>query len=364
MSQDKNICLSITSLAVGGAEKQCLLLANALKVVYDNVHVVVINEQPQYQGHLDFIKKENLKVTFLKGNSINRVSQYTQFLKDNKIGINLAYLPGDVLYTTISAKRAGVPYIIGGIRNARMSKGKAQVIKFLHNKYLNFSISNSHSGKEFFSESGFNPEKIKVIPNGIDLHPQFIQRKANKKELIITSVGRFVSQKDYHTALKSIAYLKKNHSLNHPFKYWIIGHGQDEILVRNWVVEYNLEAEVEIFISPKNIPELYEKSDIYLCTSTFEGLSNSVMEAMNFSLPVVATKVGDNDQLVQHEVNGYLVDMKNVEQIADSLQRLINDEKMRMTFGLASYQRISENYSYERFKNNYIEFLSNIAKYQ
>ncbi len=360
MKQKKNICLSITSLAVGGAEKQCLLLADALGEVY-TVFVVIAKKMPQFQGHLDFIKEKKLNITFLDGNPLTKISQLTSFLNANKIDVCISYLPADVFYMTIAARRAGIGCIIGGIRNAKMDSRKAKILRFLHNRYLYCSISNSHSGKDFFAKRGFQRDKIKVIPNGIGINLTSLYRDTtDREELVILSVGRFVDQKDYHTALKSIAHLKNNYTLKQPIKYWIVGYGEKEKEqeIRTWAKDFGLENTIQFFINPSNIPDLYRAADIYLSTSLFEGLSNSIMEAMNFALPIVATDAGDNNKLAKNEINGYLVPLKAVEQIASSLHLLISDDNQRLAMGQASYEYLKNEYSLEVFKQHYLQFLS------
>ena len=68
----------------------------------------------------------------------------------------------------------------------------------------------------------------------------------------------------------------------------------------------DLEKEVTILINPPNIHDILKSCDIYLSTSLFEGLSNSIMEAMSTGLPVIATDVGDNRYLLRMDTTGIL----------------------------------------------------------
>lgn len=74
-----------------------------------------------------------------------------------------------------------------------------------------------------------------------------------------------------------------------------------ETQVRKWIRQYVIDDITTIYINPNNIAELLDQADIYISTSLFEGTSNSIMEAMNADLPIVATNVGDNGQLVQNQ---------------------------------------------------------------
>ncbi len=84
------------------------------------------------------------------------------------------------------------------------------------------------------------------------------------------------------------------------------------------------------------------------------------MEAMSYSLPIVATNVGDNNRLVYHGQNGYIVDVKDFKQLANKLCELVISYEKRITFGLESYRIIKENYSFEVFQNKYIELIETL----
>lgn len=360
MPNKKNICLTITSLAIGGAEKQCLLLAKALKSEH-NVFVVIIKPQPRHAGHLAMIEQENIEHYFLKGNSLRRVADFAALLRRQKTDLIFSFLPADNLYAAICGKIAGTYCIAGGIRNDRMHPLKAWILKFLHNRLLDFSVSNSFSGARFFIEKGFSSYKMLVVHNGITIDTLPIVRPP-KEETIIVSAGRYVEQKDYETALKSIAQLKESCRPGTKIRYWIIGFGPGEAAIRAQVQQYGLQEEVVLLVNPDNIQALYRQADIYLCTSTFEGLSNSIMEALSFSLPVVATRVGDNDQLVQDTVNGFLVEVKDCDGIAEHLHKLVISHADRIQMGQAGHAHLKAHFSYPVFQKKYLQIVERMVR--
>ncbi len=358
MSFRKSVCLTITSLAIGGAEKQCLLLAKALQPRHD-VFVVIIQPQPRHPGHLAMITEAKTEHYFLQGNPLRRIKHFAALLNKKKPDFILSFLPADNFYAAIAGRLAKVPCKAGGIRNDRMHPLKAILMRFLHNRIFDFSISNSFSGARFFIEKGFCPEKMRVVHNGIVINTQPFAR-APKAEMTIVSAGRFVPQKDYETALKSIARLKEICPPETQIRYQIIGFGPDENLLRSQVEKYGLQQEVALIVNPSNLPELYRQADIYLCTSTFEGLSNAVMEAMMFSLPVVATRVGDNEHLVSHGTTGFLTETKDFQAIAQHLQALALSHTDRIRMGQAGYGHLKQNFSYEAFQKKYLEIVGRV----
>ena len=175
---------------------------------------------------------------------------------------------------------------------------------------------------------------------------------------MIVTVGRFVKQKDYFSAIMAISKLVSLGYQN--IHYRIIGFGSLEQEIREKIKEQNVDQYISLVINPSNINQFYESSNIYLCTSLFEGLSNSLLEAMSFGLRIGATDVGDNKHLVEDDYNGYLVKKKAVNEIADSLIKLIRKPELISVFGMNSYKKVKLNYSVEAFKENYLKLLNNV----
>ena len=198
---------------------------------------------------------------------------------------------------------------------------------------------------------GLKEEKSIVIPNCFPDIAEHIIRSDNKVKTIIT-VGRFDLQKDYKTLIESVARLNRN-----DFRLCIVGYGVLEEQIRNWVKELRIENKTDIHIRPNNISVLERNADIYISTSLFEGTSNSIMEALNWSLPVVATNVGDNDHLVIDGENGFLHPVGDVWGISASLCRLLDDANLRNEMGKKSNQNLRDNYSMEIFEKRYIDLI-------
>ena len=140
-------------------------------------------------------------------------------------------------------------------------------------------------------------------------------------------------------------------------KYYLVGYGPMEIEIRALVSDLDLGNNVVILINPAGIPEILKSCDIYLSTSLFEGLSNSIMEAMVAGLPVVATDVGDSRYLVRDGYNGFIVQCRDINVIAEKLDYLVNNENERVGFGNNSYSLIGKEFSESKLIDNYIKLI-------
>jgi glycosyltransferase EpsD len=93
-------------------------------------------------------------------------------------------------------------------------------------------------------------------------------------------------------------------------------------------------------VSHEDIAEYYQRSDIFILPSIMEGLSNAIMEAMACGLPIIATDVGGNSELVVDGKGGLLVSPKNVEELYKAIKRLINDPSLRKKMGQFNMNKI------------------------
>jgi len=356
------VFIFIPSLHSGGAEKQAVLLAKYLSKDFQT-YLVIWNGALYEQKFLDYIQSNGISTYYIEGNLIKRWITFYKLLKSHKVRYLFNYLASNNFYGSLSGKLAGVKHIIGGIRNSEIPRVKFFLQRFLHNNILDYTIFNNYSGMESLTSQGFARRKSVVIPNCFELFIEPLVRKENKLVTIV-SLARFVAQKDYLTALKAIQYLKEiiyvGKALN--FKYLIIGYGVLEMEIRDYISTLRLENEVEIIINPANDMDSLKSSDIFLTTSLFEGTSNSVMEAMSYSLPIVSTDAGDNKLLIEHNRNGFITPLKDFKAIAGSLSKLIADYELRINFGKFSYSKLKNEYSSEIFKNRYLNFMKKIEK--
>jgi glycosyltransferase involved in cell wall biosynthesis len=362
MTEKKNICITINSLGPGGAEKQSLLLAKALKHDH-NIVLVILESQPVYYPRLGFIEKEGIDHLYLPKNPFKKVSRFTNVLKERKIDIIFSFLPKDTILSGICGRAAKVPYVFGGIRNSHLPWLKFFTLKLINNHLLNYTIANNYAAYESSLEFGFN-NKVFVIHNGIEIRPIPKKHKSNNNSITIISLGRLVKQKDYETAIRAIAELKQILKEKVNLKYKIVGQGPREEYILTKIKKYGVKKEVEVITDASNVYDLLETSDIYLCTSTFEGISNSIMEAMNCALPIVATDAGDNSRLVLDGTNGFITEIGLYKEIAKHLASLIESSDLQERMGNESYDHLKDNFGYEAFQKKYLNLIENIGTLQ
>lgn len=345
------IVILIPTIKPGGAEKQAALLAATLSKEHEVHFVSLWGKKESSEIVQKFLEGAHVRIHYLSG-EWDKWKEYYKLLKNYSIEVAFNYLTACDVIGALVEKVAGVKTIYNGIRNSRLAPAKAVLEWLAHNLIASYTIYNCQSGAEYFESRGFCKKKTIVIHNCFPNISEPIVRDDKAVKTIIT-VGRFEPQKDYLTAIKAISELRKTRT---DFSFTIIGHGHLENQINKWINDFGMVDYTQVLIAPKNVQEILKKADIYLSTSLFEGTSNSIMEAMNWSIPVVATNVGDNDVLIEHQVSGLLTSIGDSKNLAQSLDILLSSYQTRLLMGLNGHENL-QNFSVTKFQDKYSEIL-------
>lgn len=349
-----NIAIVIPTIEAGGAEKQAVILAQCLSREHKVTFYVFFGDLPKEEKHLISLSESEVELVSFYGSLPAKTRKLGEELKKRSTEVAFNFLTMCDGVGCLAERRAEVKKIYNGIRSSRLTWWKECLERYCHNHLADGTIFNSYCAAEYFVGRGFKKEKAIVIPNSFPVIFPYLER-TDKEEKTVISVGRFDAAKDYETAIKTIAILSKNRK---NFQYKIVGYGALEQDIRNWVSKYDIKEITEILINPSNIVELLNEADVFLMTSLYEGTSNALMEAMNASLPVVCTDVGDNGHLVLDNHNGYVHTVGDVVGMAASLEVLLSDHDKRTDFGKAANERLKDNYSVDIFSQRYQALLT------
>lgn len=350
------VALFIRSLHVGGAEKQSILLAKALSRYFDARLVVFYPEGEMLDQARQEIDKGSL--VFLQGQGIpGRLLSLYRYLRNEKIDVLINYLPLNNITGAVAGRLAGVPVIFGGVRSTKPVRGMIRSAgqKFVLNHLVDGIIANNSRAVQAYSESGYRTGKMHVIHNGIDAGVEKIDR-ADRSPITILSVGRFISEKDYLTAIRAVSRLCQSDS-HRPIRYLIAGYGPERRSILRMIDEEGMIGAIEVLDRPVDIGMLYRRADIFLMTSVHEGMPNALMEAMAYSLPVVSTDTGDVSQLVKDGANGFLRQAADVIGISDSIGALAESAELRNRYGAEGKRIISEQFSVKRLAHSHASLI-------
>lgn len=211
------------------------------------------------------------------------------------------------------------------------------------------------------------PSRIRVLANGVDsdrFAPPSGTKAAIRASLglpvnafLVGSVGRLVPIKG-HAALLDAAEILIQRGVD--LSVVLVGDGSElERLRTRAAASPALSTRVHFLGASKNVAGALQAMDAFALPSISEGMSNTLLEAMSAGLPVVATRVGGNSELVADNVAGLLVSVGNVPELAGCLERLAANPELRRDLGAAARARVLAGYRLDsmldRYRNLYKE---------
>lgn len=211
-------------------------------------------------------------------------------------------------------------------------------------------------------EIGCPEHKTQVIHNGISIskYEDIARQQREKpisKSIKVGAIIRVVPIKDIKTMLQAFALV------NEEFKdiiFYIMGPTEEDPDYYNECLDYknNLNLDNVIFTGMVKISEYLPLLDILVLTSISEGQPLAILEGMASGLPFVTTNVGDCGDLVygtndEYGQNGFVAPIMDYVKISQGILTLAKDGKMRKRFGEAGYNRVLNNYSFEKFIESY-----------
>jgi glycosyltransferase involved in cell wall biosynthesis len=263
---------------------------------------------------------------------------------------------------TFLKKRWLVPYIVS-LRGGDVP-GLVPEINLLHkflapfrrwvDKNAEAVVANSPSLAELAQAS--DPVSVTVIPNGVDT--QYYRPSGNNIRVIgaplrLLLVGRFHRQK---LVPETIQWLAQAKSQGIEFLVTIVGDGPERDAVEAAIEDNDMIKVICLkgWLGKDELIKQYQQADCYLNLSSYEGMPNTVLEAMACALPVIASDIPPHRCVVEHQVTGYLMDLEQPESLVAQLGALAADSSSLRRMGSAGRERALVGHSWTVVANSYM----------
>ena len=290
------------------------------------------------------------------------------FLKKRKIDILHSHLFDTLVATTIPAYFSSTPHVgtLHDVYSIEDNTLRAYALKFSTLLGTKIVTVSKQISDHLNSLCKFSYGDIKVIKNGVDM-TKFsgtpltdIRDELNlpKDSMLLVSVGRLVAVKGFDVLIKSI---KKISDATKKFNLIIVGDGPEMLKLKQLIKLESVEGYVKLIGHRDDVASILLQSDCFVLASKSEGLSCSIIEAMATSLPIVATDVGGNNELVKNNENGYLVPCDNVDELSNALINIISNNTIRLTFALCSKKIANRELSIYKTLDAYINCYEEVS---
>jgi glycosyltransferase involved in cell wall biosynthesis len=229
-------------------------------------------------------------------------------------------------------------------------KIKSKISFYVLSRYFDKIIVVSENLKSFFiNEHKINPIKIKVIHNGIDTNIDYLQKNSNTFN--IGSSGRLFPVKGYLLMVE----IAKIVSQYDNFSFVLSGDGPLKEQLDETVRKYKISDIFELSGHVDDMGSFYAGLNVYINTSLHEGIPMTILEAMSYGLPIIAPDVGGIPEIIEHGIDGFLVEGRDPQEYAEKLLLLHRDRALWKKMSAAAQDKVCKSFSRESMSKRYIE---------
>ncbi|HKT33990.1 MAG TPA: glycosyltransferase [Nitrospira sp.] len=348
-------------LAIGGSERQVLNIRQGIDKSRFDLHLGCFGcFDDQIAVDLSSTPLEIYKIRKLYGvRAIKECVRLSSYLRRHRIDIVHAYNFYANVFALPAARLAQVPVVLASIRDTgEIWTARQRAVNKMVCRLADRVVVNAEAIKRLLVADGYRPERIVVIPNGIicpplrsgqdwALHQEF---GLSKDDVLIGVVSRIARLKglEYFLAAAPDVLARIPRA-----KFLIIGDNsfnpQYREELKRQVVTLGVQDKVIFTGFRLDVPKILSSLSVSVLPSAIgEGLSNSILESMAAAVPVVATNVGGNPEVVVNGETGFLVPSMQPTALADAICRLLLTPGLRESFGQAGRRRVLDHFSNER----------------
>lgn len=366
----------INYLGLGGMEYGVIKLANLLPSnEFESMIVVMGGRRPGIEAYID-PKVKVVEMERRPGVDLRAVWRVAQAQRSYKPDVVHSHNWGGYFYTAAAQYLNHASCFVHGEHGRdtaewRMSKAQQWFIAATKRKVFRFTTVAQHLASDLCDVWGVSPDRVVVMPNGVDLARYQIEESrdairesigAPLRSTVIGTVATIRPIKDIATLYAAVAQLAKA--------------GRDIVLVI--AGSYPNKYEVEQFIARstelcaparliylgirKDVARLMRCFDVYVNSSFFEGMSNTVLEAMASGCPVVASNIPGNRELLADGHLGNLFSVGQPQELAERISSLLDNTEVRERLAHDQLERVRSTYASEVMVEKYARFYRTIVE--
>lgn len=361
MKESKSkICFVVPSLSDGGAERVVSVLASELARQGNPVEVIIYfrceNEYPISDKVKLVCLSDGDEKAYHKIGFKEKIKKLRGIISESEPEYIIPFLSHVALHTALACRGMKVK-MIQTIRNAPERSPSSKYQRVIRDYLVGRSyktLAQTEDQKNYFSKKA--QKKIFVLPNPI-FGSFFEQTRTRRGEIKnIVSVGRLVEQKNFPLIIDAVISL---HSKYPDIKLDIYGAGGLQDTLNNYIRDNGGSEFCKLRGRSNDLLNVYAESDVFVLSSDFEGMPNSLMEAMASALPCISTdcETGPGD-LIESGKNGILVPVNSREKMTEALERMINNPESAYYMGLKARETTARKYSAETIAKAFVELIS------
>jgi glycosyltransferase involved in cell wall biosynthesis len=355
--QSKKIALlqMLTNFHIGGTERQVANLALGIDPSHFDLHLACLRHSGELLAELETlpVPRSEFRIGPLYSpKTLWQGIRLAHYVRRNLIQIvhSFGFYPN--VFTVPVARLAGAAIVVASIRDTGdlLTPTQRRLLKLVC-RLADCVLVNAEAIRENLLQQGYCPANIVVIRNGITLPkaPGKERRALLRRELGIPFSARVVAVFSRLNRMKGVQYfLDAALVLAGRFPdvhFLVVGDGGSKTELEEHAGRLGLGQRIVFTGFRGDVPDLLSEAAISVLPSLSEGTSNTLLESMAAGIPVVATRVGGNPEVVEDGVSGLLVPPRDSAALAAAMARLLEDPDLALRLGRAGMRRVSELFS-------------------
>ncbi len=345
-----NVCHVSMCLLTGGLERLLVDFSRFHDASQFELHFAALSELGE---PADDIRTAGCLVDSMGHGRVSKlqlVRNLSQYFQEHQIDLVHTHNTYAHFYGAVAAQLAGVPVVVNSQHGRGCGRGwKARIQFRIANRMTQRIVGVSHDAAELCrGEDRKSAGKIMAIHNGIDLDRFEFHGPA--PDPIAISVARLSPEKDFPTLLKAV-------SLAVPevpeFRLQIVGGGQELSRLELMALELEIQEHIEFLGERNDVSGLLARAGFFVSSSLTEGISLTLLEAMAVGLPILATAVGGNPEIVVEGQTGRLVPSGDPRALADGIVRMCRDADTWPVMGQLGRQRVEQHFDIRKMVAEY-----------
>ena len=334
----------VLSLRVGGLERVVVDLVKGFRDSNYSCVVCCLGTRGEFAADVDALGVPLYVLHKKNGLDLRLIFRLARFLREHNVTIVHTHNPGPHIYGLLAARLAGVPVRVHTRHGRNFPDNKKRV---WINRILSWGTDaivpvSDDAGVVATNVERVNPKKIHRIWNGIDINLYTPQRDPVAGPPVIGTVARLSPEKDQKTMLAAFRHVLEKIP---DARLILAGDGPCATELHEEAAKLGLNGHVDFLGQCSNVPEVLRHMSIFTLSSTTEGLSMTLLEAMATGLPIVATDVGGNRELLQPPQCGLVVPARDPRALGHAYIELLHDPQRRAQMSASSRARAVQYFS-------------------
>lgn len=337
----KKILIYTMIMKKGGTELSISNVVNKFIDKYDIVLVTNINHKSEYvlDKRIKYINidskdrsNEFLPFKLFTKLSLKRSKELKKIIETEKPNLMIGFLPEPTIRLLAMKKYFPNIPILFSIRNHPKNEFKLPFLKKIRDYYYNMADGIIVQDASYIKHlSKIEESKFEVIENYISREFTKIPAPSKRRKVIVT-VSRLAKQKNIEMLIDAFYYLGEDYD---EYKLHIIGTGKWKNRLEAKIKKLNLEDRVILKGKVKDVVNEIKNDALFVLSSYYEGMPNSLLEAMSLSLPVISTLSSEViPNIIKDNVNGIIVGVDDVGMLVEKMKYLLDNPTIAEKMGI------------------------------